>query len=616
MSQARSTSPLDAKNDRPLRSIVQVARSVKRAVEWKRGIMSNQRSKAERMVCHLAYLLRRLLDRYCPPPPPLQLPERVPGSFLPGQVCVLARLPADPNRELQPVDTVRRIERVLQPLLEEQPARIDPQRLVLLRGPDQTLAAVFVFLPRLRYDPRGLLGLVNRLNRRIRDRRPNQPPTTRPRRASDPTELGSDSTQDGGSTTQPPDNLELLAGSPNWLCSSSQQVGTTGGPGARPVRVSAPQVSAADTTPPWVYTIPPGMLASDPGTQASRPVTVAILDTLPPVADLQQAHQHWVSDVPDGQRHPLLELLCGTNTFALGPDQRLEVTPASINLLTAVDVDLLDHRYVMADHGLFAAGIIGSIVPEAHLQLIEVLNPYGVGSLESLLLGLNVVAGYKQANPSTAVVVNCSLMLNCPPPDQQAIWRQGQQTPDVLSLTPEQIEQSMTPLLGLVLEFLGGLGVADDLAIVAAAGNDGAADYLYPPPRYPAAYQHVTGVAALDASGAPAIYSNKSDKPLQEGLAVFGGSVANPAATVPDADPNGGVLGVYIGATPDKFPNESGWARWAGTSFAAPVISAVLARRMTNPNETVVSARAAINPAVPPGPLGTLGELFSVKQGG
>lgn len=585
--------------------------------------MSNERSKAEGFLCHLAYLLRRLLDRYCPPPPPPQLPERVPGSFLPGQLCVLARLPPDPDRLLRPAETVRRIEELLRPLLEGQPASIDPRRLVLLRGPQATLATVFVFLPRLRYDPRGLLALVDRVNRRIRDRRTGEPPTTRPRAADQrhgdaSATLSDPADPNGGTSTQPPadpGSLELLASSPNWLCSSTQQVGTTGGPGARPVRVSPPQISIAGATPPWVYTIRSDMLPSDPAVQASRPVTVAILDTLPPQADLQQAYQTWVSDVPEDQQHALLKLLCGeTGSFAVGTGQRLEVTPASINLLTAVDVDLLDHRYVMADHGLFAAGIIGSIVPEAHLHLIEVLNPYGVGSLESLLLGLNVVAEYKQDHPSTPVVINCSLMLNCPAPTEAAIAHQALQTPDVLSLTPEQIEQSMTPLLGLVLQFVGDLGTAGDLFMVAAAGNDGAADYLHPPARYPAAYQNVIGVAALDADDQPAVYTNTSDTPSQAGYAVFGGSVANPVATVPDADPDHGVLGVYIGVTPDKYPNESGWARWAGTSFAAPVISAVLARLLAA-GKTAEEARAALNPTVPPDAPGPLGELFSVKQG-
>jgi hypothetical protein len=40
--------------------------------------------------------------------------------------------------------------------------------------------------------------------------------------------------------------------------------------------------------------------------------------------------------------------------------------------------------YRMTDHGLFVAGIIHTIAPQAELHLIEVLNPYGVGDLESI----------------------------------------------------------------------------------------------------------------------------------------------------------------------------------------------------------------------------------------
>ena len=69
-----------------------------------------------------------------------------------------------------------------------------------------------------------------------------------------------------------------------------------------------------------------------------------------------------------------------------------------------------------------------------------------------------------------------------------------------------------------------------------------------------------------------------------EGFAAFGGERSSSDPTLTDLQK--GVLGVFIEALPHfdsgsssviTDPNNSGWARWAGTSFAAPIISAVLA---------------------------------------
>jgi hypothetical protein len=61
------------------------------------------------------------------------------------------------------------------------------------------------------------------------------------------------------------------------------------------------------------------------------------------------------------------------------------------------------------------------------------------------------------------------------------------------------------------------------LCIVAAAGNDSGKA------GYPAAFNTVVGVAALDRTGEPAPYSNEADsilgdpRPTYAGIATFGG---------------------------------------------------------------------------------------------
>ena len=41
-------------------------------------------------------------------------------------------------------------------------------------------------------------------------------------------------------------------------------------------------------------------------------------------------------------------------------------------------------------------------------------------------------------------------------------------------------------------------------------------------------------------------------------------------------------------------PDESGWARWSGTSFAAPIVAGVLARRITDGAAPASAVRAVV----------------------
>ena len=128
-------------------------------------------------------------------------------------------------------------------------------------------------------------------------------------------------------------------------------------------------------------------------------------------------------------------------------------------------------------------------------------------------------------------------------------------------------------------------------------------------PRYPAAYPEVISVGAVDKYGRAAPYSNyPQEPPYHNGIATYGGGIPMP---VPPLGPGGhvppgdhgpdpqtmtsaidvdGVIGIYT--TPNypalsrddskqfyKSPTKSyDWAYWSGTSFAAPIISAVAAR--------------------------------------
>jgi hypothetical protein len=149
-------------------------------------------------------------------------------------------------------------------------------------------------------------------------------------------------------------------------------------------------------------------------------------------------------------------------------------------------------------------------------------------------------------------------------------------------------------------EFTNMLAVADYLfaplalqhnaLVVAAAGNDsfrygicGDGKNIVRDPRLPAAVQGVIGVAAFRSDGDLADYSNDNDfTPMVDGISAYGGEADN--ATTASSE---GLVGLYIS---DRFPssqrdmfgeptgnpgnpNDDGWALWAGTSFAAPIVS-------------------------------------------
>ncbi len=98
------------------------------------------------------------------------------------------------------------------------------------------------------------------------------------------------------------------------------------------------------------------------------------------------------------------------------------------------------------------------------------------------------------------------------------------------------------PLLAAGVKALQGKGIV----VVAAVGNDGPAA----PPQYPASYAGVVSVTAVDAKGRALI---EAGKPLHLDYAA------------PGAD--------MVGAVPGK-----GWELLRGTSFAAPLVAARIAR--------------------------------------
>ena len=407
---------------------------------------------------------------------------------------------------------------------------------------------------------------------------------------------------------EPIAGLTVQSITPNWLISGASQGGATGGPGGLPKPFKTENSDPVQV--PYRFEALKTLLNEKGLCGEGENVDVAILDTAPCGHDLVMAYKEW-------NAHPLINTL-------LGPDGKLCLYPATYKeLLRMGNTSMNRHDYQMTDHGLFAAGIIHSIVPEAKIHLIEVLNPFGVGDLESLTGGLlKVLLDIYKPETNRRLVVNCSWMLELPlviehcyapfptDPDygfEQAVWKMIQDDPNPIETKRQAF------WLKALCDRLGVLGAQ----VVAAAGNDwshakeehkaqggtqkkknnGQAEEprgTAPAARYPAALNEVIGVGALPPnskdshSGKYRVseYSNLGDKPAGLGIMTLGGEEGK--------DNNGkekGVLGLYLGEKfPGKIPNQAEmtifgrgndeknpWAWWEGTSFATPVLTGTIA---------------------------------------
>jgi hypothetical protein len=271
-------------------------------------------------------------------------------------------------------------------------------------------------------------------------------------------------------------------------------------------------------------------------------------------------------------------------------------------------------------------------VPNATIHLIEILNQFGVGDLETITSGLEKAFEIcRQANGKA--VINGSWCLDLPDilEDFRYTPTDEEEVPDIemamegelrdrinLELTTLSVETGRDiKLLRDDLHWVASLRMAcERLAwfgrqVVAAAGNQGkdaGRSRVAPSARYPAALSKVVGVGALpknaernDGSGLfdASSFSNLGDNPENRGIMALGGEPGE----------RNGVLGIYLGefppedsdAEPETGPGTApavnghgwdrtgprsinGWAWWAGTSFATPVITGAIASVLSRPD--------------------------------
>lgn len=184
-----------------------------------------------------------------------------------------------------------------------------------------------------------------------------------------------------------------------------------------------------------------------------------------------------------------------------------------------------------AGHGTFIAGIINRLAPAARITARQVLLSDGWGDEASI----------------AAAIADCA-------------------DADIINLSLGAYTQGNEPPLGLV----NALKHVPRTSVVVAAAGNAESDV----PFWPAALKQVTAVAAVDADGNQAEFSNWGD---WVDCAAPGDKIMS---TFPKWAPPKGTIG-------DVF---EGWACWSGTSFAAPYVAGLIAAEMTSGGGTAADA--------------------------
>jgi Subtilase family len=384
-------------------------------------------------------------------------------------------------------------------------------------------------------------------------------------------------------------HIPITITAPAWLSG-----GTPGISQGCPLTPPMP-LAVTDSCLNWHIDLP--NLPEDLKLKTGKGVTVFILDSFPERGVITRAAQD------AGNSNLLLGKVNATAAFdysLMSGVQEMQVMADTNNAFVGKDVYGRHYSILMADHGLFIAGIVRDVARDAQIECIRVLDDLCVGNLQTIVDALNTLYFRKALSSGNlngqAVVVNLSLVI---PTDEEANSQGIDTTIGGFNNVWANLKQ--------VLQSLSDLGVI----IAASAGNE--ADLRELPPGanrpdalYPAKFANapdsiegVIPVGAVTSCGNPASYSCY---PGLRGVATYGGEV--PTVTPPDPPnpPSDNIqvtisdapVGIFSSVEypplqvdpPDQYytaPDNRAWAYWVGTSFATPIISALAARILEGP---------------------------------
>jgi polyhydroxyalkanoate synthesis regulator phasin len=398
-------------------------------------------------------------------------------------------------------------------------------------------------------------------------------------------------------------NVRVVAAAPNWLGGANCY--THGCPVFPPFPVPKGDFCASAKGR-WPIQIPAFLSDTSPLREMNgKGVTVFVLDSMPDLkhdpglikkaakrAGVNNELLNEISEQQDRAQSPFIRF-----RYQDMPD--LVKENADDQIVTGRDINGHLYGFHMPDHGLFVTGIIRDLACEADIEYVRVLNDFGVCSVAVLVKALeDIQARMLPTDPKTGtegdlknkpVVINLSLVVTPSEEDLLQAWfgvdpshKMGEnaQTKYDAKLLRSHLHKVIQSL------------AANGAVIVGSAGNDSNTPDMPGRigPRYPAAFQEVIAVGAVDENGKAARYSDYPQLPPDHnGIATYGGSVPTleDIGTDTNIDAMHGVFSdkLYpaLVATnppkPDHDPhNPTGWAYWSGTSFATPIISAVAAR--------------------------------------
>ncbi len=376
--------------------------------------------------------------------------------------------------------------------------------------------------------------------------------------------------------------LRVLSAVPNWLTSPLQTGGQPiGGPGAPPMDSEKFPYSGT-----WKFKQDVFKKLIEENKGSSEQVTVVILDTA--FGDAQTVIGQ-AQRIPQYNNNGLLQRI-----VADLQNGRMTIDLSHVPLPGPEFRSGLDEYgrccgYNMVDHGLFVAGIIRDIVPQAKIELVCIQNPYGSGDMHLFLGALQDIALH---HPNLEhVVLNLSLGVMPALEELHQIWFSSCcDAPDCTEA------MRLMDLLQLGVRLPIRALIEKNAVIVAAAGNDSLGKNPPNGPRIPACYDDVLGVAAVDREGEAAGFSNRANLyHWGSGIATYGGEEPNDDSetlawyigkSLPQGPTPDSVQGLYLNPTypplnadesGNRGTNTTGWAWWSGTSFATPIASGLAA---------------------------------------